>query len=410
MAVVSCDFCKESKELSFYEHWICDCGAGWWGICLLEYNNREIEDALKFIKTIKSNYRSSANKYVVVLAKDLESPENTEGESLVDTLLLFFDGIIVPDFTIESFGKLFGDKKANIYRENDLIKCSDNSYVEALEYGLISENIPTSEYDFKLSDPNLEHTATAPNKSVRYSLFCLLQNMELVYVNQLSDLLKRTDLFNRNRIGNSSRIFLRGVEYLDSQLVWLIPSRFLRNEVFSYISGASFLCDQYYSIASTFRESIYTNAAPDSITEFQTFKEWLKTTSFQRRLLTPDVLFEFREKFGSLGKFIAEMRQEVLSIASKNVRASLIREFSSEMEKRINHYYKVMGKKHEKKAMYLSGLYSTLGALIGGQLGALIGGIGGTALSQLALEYDRQICPEICFIANSLVHENTNNG
>lgn len=406
MPVISCGYCKQSQEVSLYDWWNCfECGADW-GIFLVEYDNREIRDALKFIETLRSNYQSGAEQYVVVLAKDLESPKNAQGESLIDTLLLFFDGIIVPDFTIEDLSILLGDAKAEKYRENDLIRCSDNSFIEGWQFNEFLH----SKYDFRLADPSLEDAITAPNESVRYSLYRMLENMELVNLRLLTDLLERTNLFNRNRIGNSSRIVLRGVEYHDGQLAMVIPKRFLRNEVFSYISRASFLCDKYYSISKTFREAVYRNIAPDNITEFQTFKVWLKTTHFQRRVLTLDALLEFRERFGTLGKFVAAMRQGTSPSPSKKVRASLVREFSSEMDKRIRHYYKVMGKTHEKRAMYLSGLFSTLGALIGGPLGAVIGGIGGTAASELALEYDRQIAPEICFIANSIVHEETSSG
>jgi len=36
--------------------------------------------------------------------------------------------------------------------------------------------------------------------------------------------------------------------------------------------------------------------------------------------------------------------------------------------------------------------------------GALIAGIGGTVVSQFALEYDRQIAPQLSFIANSFLN------
>lgn len=235
---------------------------------------------------------------------------------------------------------------------------------------------------------------------MRDCLYRVVENLEHVYLNQLHSLLFRTNLFNRNRVGDTNTIILNGQEYIDSVLANVIPTRFMRNELFCRISGAGLLANGYYAVANTFREVAYSEAKHTA--EANLFREWLKTTRFPKRVLLPDQVLDFRAKWGTLGPFIADIRSQLTN--EEHARdINVVREFAATMDARIAHYHKVMGKGHDVRAMYLQGLLSTLGSIVGGTAGAVVGGVAGTAASHLALEYDRHVAPQLSFIANNLV-------
>jgi hypothetical protein len=403
MPLIECGLCSQLQEVSMYEHWNCDdCGCDW-GIRLLEYSKKELNEAFVFISQLRNSSVYELENEMVILAHELEDPENEGAESLVDTLLLFFDSLIIPDYTFKDLVRVFGDDKAEVYRNNNLIKCSDNSFVELLGFGVNPSKPYSSEYDFSLANPAFNKIIPCPNRSVIYSLYRVMEHIEYVYSKQLTDLLSKTNLFNKNRVDDTDQIILRGQQYRDAKLVKIIPMRFLRNEMFCHITGAGFIADTYYGIANTFREDFYTQSCQDNAAEFKLFNEWLKTTHLCRSKLSPEELFEFREKIGTLSPFVEQIQSELSVTITPRNKKDMLDGFASEMEKRIAHYKKVTDVGHEKKAIYLSGLLNTLGALLGGTVGAITGGIVGTTVSQLALAYDRKIPPQISFIANTLL-------
>ncbi len=401
MARLLCNLCEKRSEATFFEHWNCyDCGADW-GIRLLGYEPKELVDSFAFINSIrKANAPLTSGSHVLVLAKDFEDPDDPSAGSLVDTCLLFFDRLIVPDWNIKDFVRALGEEKASQYRSNELIYGSDNSFIATTFRGLNTpktfrntESDPMFEFDFELG---------APPALDNIRFYNVLDNLDNLYINELLHLLRRTNLFNQNRIGQTNVIRLRGVDYIDGELVHIIPKRFLRNEMFSHLFHVDFLVDDYYAIATTLRETYYRSNLFNYGKDFNLFNEWLKSSRIQKRSLDPNSLMDFRAKYGTLGPLIRDIREEISFRLNAPTTKELLRQFCAEIEKRISNCHKVMGKEHERKGIYLRGLMSTLGAVVGGVPGAVIGGIGGTAASELALEYDRRIAAPLAFVADML--------
>jgi hypothetical protein len=407
MAKIKCTLCGLETESSFFEHWNCyDCGVDY-GIRLLSFEGEELTSVFEFLAALKAGARPVPVTQTVVLSKLLENTADQALPSFLDSLLLFFDSLIIPDLTNDQLSKVLGDKKYATYRGADLIRTSDNSYVHANAVGMAtlpSELNPRYPllWDHQLLDPDLENLFPSPLMSVRYDLFRLIENLEKIYLNDLLVFLRKTDLFNQNRIGDSEWVRLRGQKYRDSDLIGIVPKRFVRNELFSYIFSADLLADDYYGIAFALREMNYTLRRSAANPSWQAFKEWIRTTPLRLRELEAEAVLEFRAKYGSLRPFVTEVLESVTEGCDARTR-DMTNAVASEINRRVLSADRVFGKAHERKKMFLSGLFGTLGSLIGGPVGAVVGGVGGTAVAEAALQYDRKIPGPISWLATEFV-------
>jgi hypothetical protein len=118
----------------------------------------------------RAAYPRKLDNHVLVLAHELSGSNGADPVALIDSLLLFFDAVVVPDFSIEQTIDLLGQQKAEAYRTNGLVLCSDNSFVETLAHGTLSTEPYTALFDLELADPGLERTPQIrrePGGSVR---------------------------------------------------------------------------------------------------------------------------------------------------------------------------------------------------------------------------------------------------
>jgi len=404
MATIECTLCGEKSEASFYDFWNCSgCGVDY-GIRLHEYAPEEMAELMLFFGTIRSSRSLGSCGSVLALMQTFEKPEDVKAvSSCIDTLLLFFDSIVVPDLTSEELARSLGDKKIEVYRQHGLLKCSDNSFVEARAYG--AEGTPKLDglYDLNLVFDALPEDAKARHSHSRFELLHCLLNLEHVILNELLDILHETNLFNSHRIGQTATVRLRRRDYLDTELAYIIPMRFLRNEVFCHFFSYSMLYDQHYGIANVLKRTRFVRGWTEGESEFGLFQQWMRTTPFAPRTLDPSQVLECRATHGSLTDFVSAIQKEVVAGSERLLGSGQAQAFGEELEKRIAHYRKVKSKGHERKAIYLAGLFSTIGSLMGGPMGAVVGGIGGTLAANLALEFDRRISGSIGFVADEFV-------
>lgn len=406
MATVKCNSCRETHEVSFYECWTCDLCGGDWSIRLEAYAPTEIQELLAFYQRIRDTHAFSDPGTVFALSKELENPDDTGAfTSYIDTLLLFFDSVIVPSITVDQLVHALGEQKYEAYCGRNLLKCSDISLVQARAFGV--ENIGTgneqSLFDLDLIGNALPRDASSSYGHSRFELAMSLDNLEHVIRNELLAFVNDRNFINAHRIGDSSAVRLRGRNYVDSDLVYVVPSRFMRSEIFCHFFSSSLLYDQYYGVANVMKQTRFLRSWPEGDSEFALFTQWLKTTQFKTKVLDYAQVLEFRAKHGSLTDYILAIRRKAATRTEGFNHCEEVEAFGAEIEKRIHQALKVSSKAHERKTLYLSGLLSTLGSLVNGPVGAVIGGIGGTVAADLALEYDRRIPGPISFVADELL-------
>ncbi|MEO6971744.1 MAG: hypothetical protein ABI217_12725 [Chthoniobacterales bacterium] len=172
--------------------------------------------------------------------------------------------------------------------------------------------------------------------------------------------------------------------------------------MFSYIFSTDLLTDDYYGIAFALREMNHTSRRSAGNLAWQAFEEWMRTTPFRQRELEAGAVLEFRAKYGSLRPIVTEILESVTEGSEAHLR-DMIKAGASEINRRVMDAEKVLGRSHERKKIYLCGLFGTFGSLVGGPVGALVGGIGGTAAAEAALQYDRKIPGPISWLATEFV-------
>lgn len=401
MPQVECNLCNTKYGYSFFDFWNCpECGDNY-GIKLIEYSQSEIKEVFDFYKEIKKALHGKLSGKTIILAKDLESPDNNDGISLIDTLLCFFDSLIIPDLNKTDVYKLLGEEKADTYYENNLICCSDCSFVEMHSAERDLHLNETRDFDWLIAPLEIEYFVEAPNRNVRYSLMRSVENILRAYLKEMNHYIINSRL-NEINYRADGYVEFKGETYWFGTFDYVVPMRFLRNELFSYLYSSDFIFDNFYSSANILREARYLSL-PKNYSNFKLFKEWLKTTKFQLKTISANEILEFRDKYGMMGRYVSELKTEVIKSGTISDVTRLSRDFSRLMDERITSYKKISGISLEKKAIYLTGLLSTLGSLVGGEIGALMGGIGGVLTSQLALEFDSKVISPINFITNNVI-------
>ncbi|MDD5306017.1 MAG: hypothetical protein PHU25_01730 [Deltaproteobacteria bacterium] len=406
MPTIKCHLCGEEFKASFYDFWTCGACGFDCGIRLHEHAPDEMGELLAFFEKIRATRSFGSSGSVLALMKTLEKPEDTKAfSSCIDTLLLFFDSLVVPSITIETLARALGDKKLEVYQQHGLLKCSDISFVQAQVGGVdaLGGDKQKALFNLDLIGDALPVNAETQYGHSRYELAMSLANLEHVILNELVDLLKERNLFNAHRIGNTEIVRLRGRDYVDRELAHLIPYRFLRSEVFCHFFSFSMLYDQHYGIANVLKETRFVRGWAEGGSEYSLFHQWLRTTSFTLKVLEPLQVLEFRSRHGSLTGLVSAIQKEAITRRQNLGESDQAQAFGREIEERIRHFRKVKGKGHERKAIYLTGLLSTLGSLLNGPLGAVIGGIGGTIAADLALEFDRKTSGPIGFVVDEFL-------
>lgn len=132
------------------------------------------------------------------------------------------------------------------------------------------------------------------------------------------------------------------------------------------------------------------------------FYRWISGQSIRGGSLPSDAVLEFRDKYGTFREFISQVRVAAKGELGPGQVRDLGDAFASELDKRVAQARRVLSRAHDTKAVYLTGLFSTLGGLIGGMPGAFVGGIGGRAVTQLAMEYDRRIPGPLAFLVENV--------
>lgn len=182
-------------------------------------------------------------------------------------------------------------------------------------------------------------------------------------------------------------------------MTYILPGVVSRTELTGYILGATPVVDGFYSMMHRLRELRYSATTHRLSTEAECFYHWIRSRKLSTARLRSDQVIAFQAKYGTLAPFLSELQYAVARGLTKGEWKDFHEAFAGELDRRVKHAKKVLSKGHDIKAFYLTGLFSTLGGLIGGVPGAFLGGIGGRIITQLALEYDRNIPGELSFIA-----------
>ena len=133
---------------------------------------------------------------------------------------------------------------------------------------------------------------------------------------------------------------------------------------------------------------------------FKAAYDWYADTALAvGRDLPLTELFRFRADDDARQDFIRFLR------APHDLRATAVPEFQGDLRRRLDKaitaFNKLSSKSYQFKQVLLSGLISTLGRLVGGDIGALIGGLGaGPITFFFAKEYDfNRLEPWACYFA-----------
>ncbi len=107
------------------------------------------------------------------------------------------------------------------------------------------------------------------------------------------------------------------------------------------------------------------------------------------KLKTPETLIKFRNNV-SRDSFLNVIMNTYLSCSNRCDSTELSNKLSLTLDKHILEAKKITGESYQTKSKLLSGLFATLGGIMGGPTGSIIGGVGGTSATLLAEHFDKK--------------------
>ncbi len=113
-----------------------------------------------------------------------------------------------------------------------------------------------------------------------------------------------------------------------------------------------------------------------------------RMTSGLPRFLNPETIIRFREDHASDAFVNCVLRQ---CIAHKKSQVQAQNELEDFLDTRLQAIRTTTAKQNESQKLVLSGLYSTLGSLVGGTTGAFLGGVVGATVTVVADKFDKRI-------------------
>lgn len=410
MATIKCSSCKTYKDVSFFEPWYCN-NCGDFYISYQKCSEEEIHDILDFLSSADIFYPNKLNNSTLLLVDTLwrntwstEPTVSNEPIALIDTSLLFFDSILIPYLSHSDIENLVGDNKWSKYYDAQLIKCVDHNLRSTYKFPNNPNIVAEMEFDYSLF-PEVTGNSIPQNQKVYWlKLDTLITNLNNYYRTSFIDYLVDSEIVKHPYL--KKLLDVVGVsEDAELEIEWLMEmgtDGVLKAELFCHLYGSKLLIDDYYQAANSFNNP-YFQSSYTIDTEFNAFQKWMQSTLLEFKEMEPDDVLEFRDKYGTLSSYIRDLQ---LSIGHSNANYGsdeIIGEFCRKMDQHVSYSKRVMGKSHDRLAIYLTGLLSTFGSFIDGTVGALVGGVGGAVASQLLLEYSRRLPPQLSFISTKMV-------
>jgi hypothetical protein len=406
MALISCGYCTEKWEAALDDQWLCGCGGGAWGIGIVDYSPSEIQSAFAYLASLRQSGPVQLRDAILPVAAAFEGTVNrfVEGDkensprkfrAFLDTLLLFFPSVAFRDVYPPSLIESLGEEKYEAYHSAGAIRTVSTWTQDLFAKELGRSNLPPM--DFNVYDTVYDPSVIGSHMR----LHCYLDNIAAIYSKEFVRTLFDFGVVQRDK-PNQLLIEVGEHKYFIGALDEFFPNRIFRGELTAYVLGGSLLTDGYYSLGQRFRSEQYARVAMQSGRDPSLFYRWISGQSIRGGSLPSDAVLEFRDRHGTFARFIADVRIAAQRELSPGEIRDLADSFALELEKRITDARKVLSRAHDAKAVYLTGLFSTLGGLIGGMPGAFVGGVGGRAITQLALEYDRQIPGPLAFLVENV--------
>jgi hypothetical protein len=391
MALIGCNMCEHRTEIPLDRAWICSgCGDSY-GLFVEECSEKEVNTAFGSLIDIRNRLAIGGEDWILpfTVASTGQRGDQSAGEDaqdtfsrFVDTMLLLLPTLVFRDIGNSQIAEQLGDRKFEDYHRAGLIRT------------IGTYNWPEDE---NIVDIEIFGRIRALDEDLMISTFRMIENLSrYVHARELTVGLLDAGLLPAKP--DSDGMYAMGTQkYSFSALTGFLPHVVCRSELACFLTGATLLVDDYYSLLHRARRS-WDWMKVQQASEAELFIEWLRSHSLAFKKLDADAVLEFREKHKSLAPFLKEIsfaaRRSVRHSETKNLQSA----FAAELDKRIEHARKMLSKEQDKKAFILTGLLSTLGGLLGGTEGAFVGGIGGRLATQLALEYDKRIPGPLTFI------------
>ncbi len=237
MAIIKCAYCDAEFERNFFESWHCDAGCGYWCLSIKRYDVNEIKNVFNFFKFLKSGYSNTNQDFFLILAKDIQSLENKEDfyfQSYIDTLLLFVEGLVIPNIPKKLLAKTIGEEKFEIYEKNNLIKCINTSNFMWMK-------------DFD------EILIKREDDEVSNKFYYALMNIYYVFLKDAIENDCKFNFFEKHRINKYAHISYNNYEYnIDFVLVKMLEE-YIRVEFACFLYGFNFMHDRYFNIIKKYR-------------------------------------------------------------------------------------------------------------------------------------------------------------
>ena len=381
MAVCTCMVCDFTEDKDIFEFWRCNnCGEGSY-LRPLSYTQEELSKALDYVERFKTNVTVNYENSVILMSQDIAEYKGGDA-TLIDSLLLIYDKIIVPSRGWNAVEKLIGQEKAEKYRQFNLIECFNTH----IEHPWESDNT-NSLFDVVLSELREDSCFYTLVNNLgdifkhRYTIYPLLSPDIVSTANSLEKLDSEPKKHSLN------------IKYFDPGYFFL----YIRGDFISRVTNGFMLCDSMFNLFKSLVDSHAYHRPPTQKNEQNLFHEWMKSEPLPLKEIPPDDLIEFRDKHGSMGPFLSQIKHS-LSIDIQKDDNTIIYEFSKELNKRIKNASKLKYRIPSKAGKYTGCLVGAACFALNGVLGALTRSFLPSVTSDLVDMYREDLKPEIQFL------------
>jgi len=326
----------------------------------MDIKEAEIEECLNYLDLYNKNYPSKLRNSTLILSNEILNTKKIQSK-YIDTLALLFDIILIPHLSGEMLCEMLEDDKVELYMNNKIIQCVDTENMRWLDKSL--------HYDIYLDENYSPRPVSLPLKKHP------LDEYGYIIIQVMENLPEAYRFINRHRLparfGNVYRAF----------------HAVIRNEIIGDAIGCNILYDTKLFDYSMLK---YGN----NINVLDLFLKWMETPPFELKEFNAQDILEYRDKYGTFQSFLERIKYNIIEGIDIS---DCYKEFSNELNKRISKALKMKGRT-DNRSIYIAGLVSSVGSLIGGVKGAMTSGIGAALCGQIAQHYLNRSEPEIKFI------------